>query len=370
MRVVITQEQTGANDQVRQAILGLGLECGAGDCVSFAELPVRLSQGGLDLVLVRTGAEPAAALAAIRQAVALTGAPVLAVGPATDVQQILETTRSGAREYLDESRLTSDLEAALEKLRGTAGPKHGHGLVVAVASATPGSGVTTVATNLAFIWAEKHPEQVALVELGRETADLALCLDLSPRHTVTDVAQNWHRMDAALLRRSMMEHPGGVRVLAQKPETLEVAPFDAQAVRKAVILMRTMYAVTVLDLGHVLSEEHYEAMRLADLVTVVVRLDVPALRQTRRFIGTCTERGVPRDRIRLVANRYGQKGQIGWRKAEEAMNAKFADYIPDDSGKLNQALNKGQPLVRVARRSSISRRFAKLAHHLNGRVGH
>jgi len=109
----MAQEQPKPLDQFRQVLLGLGLECGGNDCVTFTELPVRLAQGPVDLLLARVGPEPAPALAAIRQAVTLTSAPVLALGVTTDAQQILQTTRSGARDYLDEGRLQEDLEAAL-----------------------------------------------------------------------------------------------------------------------------------------------------------------------------------------------------------------------------------------------------------------
>ncbi len=365
MRVVVTQEQPGTMDQVRQALLGLGLECGAGDCVPFSELPLRLAQNSAEMVLVHVGPGPTA-LDLIRQTTATSPLPVLAVGPTHDVRQVLEALHSGARAYLDEGRLERDLETALEKLRVTGVVKHSRGLVVGVVSATPGSGVSTVATNLAFTWADKYPERVALVELGRETADLALSLDLEPRYTVAEVAENWQRMDATLLRQCMVSHAAGVQVLAYQPETLAVAALDPQAVRKTVILLRSMYAAAVLDLGHTFSDEHYEAMRLCDRLAVVVRLDVPGLRQARRLMQLCAERGVPRERLRLVANRYGQKGQLSWKKAEEALGVKFAEYIPDDCARLNQSLNLGQPLVRAARHANISRRFAKLAVAMNG----
>jgi pilus assembly protein CpaE len=366
MRVVVAHENSGQAEQTRQLLLGMGLECSASDCVSYSDLPVRLSHGSPDLLLVRVGEDALAAHDAIRQALALTQAPILAMGPTQDAQHILETMQVGAREYLDEERLQPGLEAALNKLRSAGLVTVGKCQVVGVVSATPGSGVSTVATNLAFMWAETYRDRVALLELGYEPSALALSLDLEPRYTVADVAANWQRMDASFLRQSMTPHPAGVQVLPYKPETLEVPTLDAQAVRKTLILMRTMYSAVVLDLGHLCNEEHYEAMRLCDLVAVVVRLDVPALRQTRRFLRICGDQGVPANRIRLVANRYGQKGQVGWKKAEEAVGAKFAEYIPEDSGKLNNALNKGLPLVRLNRHGSISRRLYKLARQLNG----
>src|SRR5207248_1596849 len=130
---------------------------------------------------------------------------------------------------------------------------------------------------------------------------------------------------------------------------------------------RTMYAATVLDLGHIVGDEHYEAMRLSDRIAMVVRLDVPALRRARQLLAQATQNGVPLERIRLIANRYGQKGQVAWKKAEEALGASFTGYIPEDCAKLNYALNQGQPLVKAAPNANIARRFSKLATLMNGR---
>jgi pilus assembly protein CpaE len=366
MRVVVTQSHAGSPDAVRQVLLGLGLECGPADCVSYGDLPVRLSQGTVDLVVVRVNGDLPGTTAAVRQALSQTAAPVVAVGPVTDAQQILHLSRVGVREYLDEGRLQVDLQATLDKLRANGTVHRGQGHVLAVASATPGSGVTTVATNVAFTWAKKEPGRVALVELGREAADLALSLDLTPKHTVGAVAKNWQRMDATLLRQSMADHAGGVAVLTQGLEALAGEALEPQAVRKAIVLLRAQFTKAVLDLGHMLAEEHYEAMRLADTVAIVARLDVPALRQARALVRACTDHGVPRDRIRLVANRYGQKGQLAWKKAEEALGAAFAEYLPEDSRKFNGALNAGLPLVQASPGARVSKRFAKLAVQLNG----
>jgi pilus assembly protein CpaE len=364
MRVVVAQDMPGQAETIRKTLLGLGLECGAEDCVSFADLPVRLVRGPADLVLARVGPEPTPALEAIRQAGALTGAPVWALGPTSDAQHILQATRSGAAGYLDESRLPADLEVALERVRAAAGRPR-PGLVVAVVAATPGSGVTTVASNLAFTWAKRQPGRVALVELGRAPADLALSLALEPRYTLADVADNWHRLDATLLKQSLTAHPGGVQVLAHEPETLDVGPLDPQVVRQMILLLRALYPVSVLDLGHLLGPEHDEAMQLADLVVVVVRLDVPSLRRARRLLQQAEESGVPPDLVHVVANRYGQRGQIACKKAEAVLGCKITQAIPEDSGRLNRALNRGEPVVRVARFAAITRRFARLAARLH-----
>jgi DNA-binding NarL/FixJ family response regulator len=136
MRVVVSHE-TAVPEGVRRTLLGMGMECGAADCVPLADLPVRLTQGPANLILVLLGPTPSAAHDAIRQALTLTQTPILAAGPTQDAAQILQALQSGARAYLDESRLQADLEANLEKLHATGEVKHGQGHVLGVVSAIP-----------------------------------------------------------------------------------------------------------------------------------------------------------------------------------------------------------------------------------------
>ena len=167
MRVVVAQEQPGSSEAIRQLLLGMGLECAAGDCVAHEGLSVRLAQNPTDLVLVRAGAEPGMTISAVRQALPLTRAPIMVMGATKDAGQILQYLQAGAREFLDETRLQESLENALEKLRQSGESRKGQGNVIGVVSATPGGGVTTVAINLAFTHAAAYPNEVALLEMGQ-----------------------------------------------------------------------------------------------------------------------------------------------------------------------------------------------------------
>jgi pilus assembly protein CpaE len=366
MRVVAAQPPNEPAEPLRQVLLGQGLECAAGDCVAVADLPARLARPpAADLVLVHVAAP--GGIEALQQAKAHTGATLLAVGPTADPKLILDALHHGAREFLDISDLQGSLERALQKLQAAGEVKVQPCRLVAVASATPGGGVSTVAANLAFTWADTYKNGVALVELGREPASLALSLDMTPHLTTADLVANWQRLDVAALKKSLTAHAGGVHVLPHPPEALEPAPLDPAAVRKTVLLLRTLYKAAVLDLGSRMGPEHYEALRLCDAAVIVVRLDVPGLRQTRRFVKQLEDQGVPESRLRLVANRFGQGGQVPWKKAEEAIGAKFAAFLPEDGARLNHALNQGRPAVRVSRYGRFARRFARLAVLLNGK---
>jgi pilus assembly protein CpaE len=360
MRAVIADESSKLGDRLRQVVLGVGLECGAADRVSYANLQGRLTQAPADLVLVVLGADRSDGLALIQE-LARTSLPVLAVGPSSDSQQILQALRAGARGYMDEAHLREELLGALEKLHAAGSVPFRRGQTIAVLAATPGTGVTTVASSLAFALAERAPQRVALAEVGSGVPDLSLNLNLDPRHTVADLADQWERLDATMLRQALVEHPAGVNVLAYKPETLNTAPIQPTAMRQTVILLSALFDFTVLDLGHSTDVSRLEALALASSVVLVVRLDVPSLRLTRQLIRQLGLQGLPQDKLRVVANRYGQRKQVAWKKAAEVLGLPIQGWVPEDPATLNQAHNHGLPLVRVARRASITRTFDKLA---------
>jgi pilus assembly protein CpaE len=369
MRVVVTAETVDQINTLRHVALGAGLECSAGDDPAYADLAGRLNQSPADLVLVGLGADPAEALGVVQVTAAQWDVPVWAVGPSSDREQIILFLRAGAREYLDEDKLPLDLAVALERLR-VGGPVTGppQGLTIAVIGAAPGSGVTTVATSLAFALARKHKNEVVLAELGSTVPELALDLDLDPQHTVADLIRDWQRMDPIMVRQALVPHPAGIGVLAYSPETLAAAAAPPGALRQAVRLLRAAFPLSVLDLGHTVGASELEAMALADSVVVVVRLDVPSLRLSHRFISHLKDKGVLSQKIRVVGNRYGQRGQLTWRKAEQALGTSVLVWIPDDPGTMNRALNDGRPLVQTARHARITRRFDLLARQLNGRT--
>src|SRR5207237_4829604 len=96
---------------------------------------------------------------------------------------------------------------------------------------------------------------------------------------------------------------------------------ETTGLAELLLLLRQACDVAVLDLGHAARAAFLDAVLSADLVVLVTRLDVPGLRLSRQYLHDLLEAGTIESKIHVVANRYGQRRQVAWRSAHEALGS-------------------------------------------------
>jgi pilus assembly protein CpaE len=384
MRAVVAGGEVQQINEARRILLSEGLTCEAEDAVGYDRLQDSLAATHPDIVLVYCNAAGGEGLAAVRAAHHLVAGAVLAVGQ-PDVALMREAVRAGAGEFLDVNNLRRDLAAALATVRTARPAASKRGQIITVFSPLGGGGASTIALNLAVSLAKIHapagggkssPPQddgvVALVDVTPPPSDLALLLDLDPRHTLADVLCHRDRLDRRLLAGAMTPHASGLHVLPQAGFTddLRVPEFDLDPplVRQMFVLLRTSYELVVVDLGHAFSPAQVEAFRLSNVVVLPAVADVPGLRRVRWALDTAESMGISRERFQIVLNRYGGKNQVARSKVEDALHTSILTTIADHGPLLTTARNEGQPAVELS--GGVAKEFQALAkaieHHLAG----
>ena len=101
-----------------------------------------------------------------------------------------------------------------------------------------------------------------------------------------------------------------------------------------------------------------------------MRLDYTSIRNTRRAMQNCAEMGLGVERVRLVVNGYGQRRQLTAGQVEDALGMKILHYIPNDPASVNQAINKGVPVVLHRPSAKVSKEILRVAASVNGRDSH
>jgi pilus assembly protein CpaE len=366
MRIFIVSDHAPLSQRVRQALLGQGQDCPADHVLPMQGAAERLAETPADLLVLVLPPAPERSLGVLSDLHLLSPARVLVVGPAANSRLVLLALRTGAADYIEECDLEAELPAALGRLSGGLPSRGEPGRTIAVLAPSGGSGSSTVAVNLAAVLAGKHGSAL-LCDLKLTTGDLASLLDVQPTHTLAELCQNAARMDRIMLERSLVRHSSGVHLLAPPRSFGDLRMVTVEGVRQAMALARTLFPYIVVDVDHSFGDEQLQVLRHADAILVVLRLDFTSLRHTQRTLEYFQDRGIDRNRVQVVVNRYGQPQEVPAAKAEEALGVKIFHYIPDEPKTVNRANNNGVPVVLESQSAKVSRSLVQLAASLNGK---
>lgn len=287
-----------------------------------------------------------------------------------DPQLLLEAFRLGIKEFLPQPLTRQEVEPALarfeERFSGrVSGAELHSGRVVSIIGARGGVGTSTVATNLAAsVQQTKQREAVALVDLDMHGGDLGLFLDLHPSQGLKHLAKDISRLDATIVRSSLVEHGSGLHLLASGYEGFdEIDPATGSTMR-IIGLLRSMHRHVFVDCGHVLEPAVKEALDCSDQVVVVTTLSLPVIRRTKRLLVTLGAAHYPAGKVVVVVNRYANDQKELLSETEGMLGVRVAGLIPNDYETAREAIEHGKPLTMMASRTTIGQWFLGGADYL------
>lgn len=239
-------------------------------------------------------------------------------------------------------------------------------VTVAVTSAKGGVGKTTIAANLAVLFARRFPNQVALVDFYGQFGDVALALDLRPENTISDLL-HFGSLDADLVETHLVKHESGLRVLSgvgRGHPQLE-SGVDVPHLAELFGFLRLKYRFVFFDMPPVLwTASTYILSRCNELVIVSNTIDLATLRDTTSLLEAILATHIPKERIHLLANRVSRTNQFTVRDLEEATGFPVVAQLPDDPQTAMGSYNEGKPFVVTAPSTPIAQALQKLMMRL------
>lgn len=366
MRAIVAHPPHQNILELRRILLGAGFECTKDDCVEWPQLERRLSGGVVDLLVIQVNDLTPRWLDPLCDAAQLTSAPKLLVGDRENLSTAQLVQRIDATDYLDQQALPRSLEQALERVQESGLAAAQRGSVYAVCSATPGTGVTTIAANLADSLAHTSDPNVAVMELTSGLGRLALQLDVKLPHAAESACERWQSLDQSSFKNCLAKHESGLHIFANAPDSAGNPALCPDAVRRLLSLTRASHSSTVLALSSQCSELTREIVQRSDRVLLLTRPDVPGIRRLVWAYGMLRDTGIDEENVDIVVNRWGVPGQLSKDEIAATLGLTPAEFIPDEPGLVTKAANKGSTLRGVGRGKMV-RRLDALANSLRNR---
>lgn len=299
--------------------------------------------------------------------------PVIFLTGRDQPDAVVQGFQAGGDDYVvkpfNMQELVARVENLLRRARQAAPPERLRlGKVIAVTSARGGVGKTTLATNLALCLVRMWADDVVLVDASLEFGRAAVFLDLPEPRDLTALLQE----EGTDLERDYLEetyltvHPSGLRFLASPPSPGDVDGIGSQEIAHLLEMLRPGYGYIVLDMASSTREPYRSALRLADLVVVVVNPEIPTLVSTQSLLQALAMLEVPEETIQVVLNDHPRgENSPAREEIESFLGLPLASVIPADPAVLSSALNAGRPPVLERQESPLVQAMVRTAYLLS-----
>lgn len=311
-------------------------------------LDIRLRQLKPDVVLLDLGSDIEAASELI-PLVAAARPQVLLIGlhPRNDADVLVRSLRLGATDFLFapfDEQVQKEAVARLRKMQQPepAATEREMGKVLAFSSAKPGSGASTLASQVAVALQNRSSKRVLLLDFDLVGGSVGFYLRLSYGQSVLDALQNAHRLDPALWAEITM-NSDGLDVMPAPEEPFD-QPIDPGKLHDVLTYARLLYDWVIVDLPVIFDRTSLMTLSESDRIYVVTTPELPSLHLARKAVNLLRQLGIGKDRCHVVVNRSQRSGGIDPEGMEKIFNSPIHALFPNDLWELNRVVTLGEPL--------------------------
>lgn len=286
-----------------------------------------------------------------------------------DSEELVDFIRLGAADYLRQPVHETEFQDLLRRMdhlkvkKDPESHQETHKLF-SFFSCKGGVGVSFLTVNLAVALTQKKSGHVLVADFVLQHGNLADLLDMNPSFTLLDLTQNVDRLDAKFLENSLPRHRSGVSILARPKQPEESELFLSKETPSVLQPLKESFDYVLLDGGHEFNATTLSCLDVSDLIFTVTTPDLPSLCNTKIALETFEKLGYPKDKVKLVLNRWHMKEEIESSMIEKHLSHPIFHKFPDDPSLVLTAMNRGVPLAELSKNSKLAQSFEEFAGRL------
>lgn len=319
------------------------------------------------LFLIDAATQPDRAVSTVSDIVALDQQTLaVALLPADDPDLILRLLRAGACEFVRQPFTMEQLKPTVERLQKASrlrgAQANGLNRVYGVMPSKGACGATTVAANLAHFLKRSSGKRVLLADLDPFAGTLSFLFKLQSRYSFLDVLARTHQLDSELWK-GMVHSVHGMEVLLS-PENISEGLQDLNDASSILQYARESYDSVVVDCGGPYGDWNLTIATHCDELLLTTTNELPALQATQRTLSYLEHHGIPRNRVKLLVNRFSSEVGLSREVIGTALGTEVFHVLPSDYDAVQRGLIEGKP---VAPGSSFGKSLAQLGERLVGK---
>ncbi len=235
--------------------------------------------------------------------------------------------------------------------------------IIALVSLKGGIGRSTLAANLAVALHRRQTVNVILAEAHHTLGQLPLILNIHPRHTLANLA-NDPNIDVDLVRGYLQPHQSGIRLLAAPTEPTQVLELPEGIWQQTLSLLSKLAPYVIVDTAATADSVLAQVIAQAHEILLITDPTITGLSNARAMLETLHTQQDLQARVRVVLNRSDLGGGLNRGTLEKHLGVKIDMSVPFEPGITTLACNRGVPFVVSHPQAQISRCIYQLADQL------
>jgi pilus assembly protein CpaE len=321
-----------------------------------------------DMILIDIDNTPVAVTRACEAIRVLTAAdavrPVIAIGDDHAASIVLQSIRSGARDFIGRDSGTETLHnqiaAQLNRLTRETGPTAGR--IVVITSGQPNEGESLFAVNYAVL--RQHMIGGGLlVDFHLPATEAGPALDIDLNYTIRDAIHDLPRLDRTLLSSALGRHAeSGLLVLPLSLGADNVIDITGAAILSLIMTLRSMFTEITINLGGLRhSGLVAELLGTASEFYLVASQRFTSVKACRELLARLSLDPAACGRCTLIVTDYDDEIRLTHSQMASTLGVLRAVRLPDVRAAQANALNRGVPLVLDHPRSAYTKIMSGIA---------
>ena len=256
---------------------------------------------------------------------------------------IIKALRTGAKEFLPKPVLKDDLQRVIMRLAALNTEDTGsESKIITVYSNKGGIGKTTIAINLASELAKVTKDKVALIDLNLQLGDVSTFLNLNPAFDVNYVIHKLVDKDETTMLKAFEKYKNTSMYVLADPSYIEQSEsITPQQITTLFNALKKVFPYIVVDMSSAIDPNTLKILDCSDWILFTTIVNIPAIRNCQRCLNLFRSRRYPKDKVKIIVNRYMENDEIKIEDIENTLGEKVYWKIPNNYFTIMEAINKG-----------------------------
>ena len=144
-----------------------------------------------------------------------------------------------------------------------------------------------------------------------------------------------------------------------------VTPQQIEMLFKA---LKKEFTYIIVDMSSNIDENSLKILDCSDWIMFTTIVNIPALRNAQRCLNLFQTRRYPKNKVKIIVNRYMENDEIKIEDIENTLAEKVYWKVPNNYFTIMEAINKGVSISEVNPSSNISNNFRDFATKVSDEI--